>query len=299
MKYRLMVFLILIFTVTQLSAGAWNRRPGSFYLKISSSYLSTSNEFNYLGQERKLFFPLKETYPEASFIDRYSSAYFEYGLHPRFTLISQIAFKSMTASRREISGGGLIQSDIESRTFGFSDLDIGLRYGLHSSRLIFASESMVKIPLNYENDPTVDAPPLGTGEVDFTEKLLIAKGFHPGYFNASIGYRFRGGDRFNDQIVWDAETGLTLGKAFLKFFIEGLQSTKTPPDIYGAPRVSTVGGALPTTITGDQDIYKINPSITYQISPDIGISLDMIHIFAGKNTISGTSFALGFVWEKK
>ena len=299
MKNRLTLICIVALVGSQLYAGAWNRRPGSFYLKFSSSYLSTSKEFNYLGRENRIYFPLKETYPDASFIDRYSSAYVEYGLLPKLTLVSQVAFNSMQAKRVEVSGGGSICTNIESSTIGFSDLDVGLRYGLHESRLVFASESTLKIPLNYENDPSVDAPPLGTGEVDFTQKLLVARGFNPGYFNAGFGYRFRGGERFNDQIVWDAETGLTLGNTFLKLYVEGIQSTQSPPDIYGSPRQSSVGGALPTTLTGDQDIFKISPSLTYYLSSETGISFDIIHVFAGKNTISGTSFALGLVWERK
>ncbi|KAA3615988.1 MAG: hypothetical protein DWQ05_09490 [Calditrichaeota bacterium] len=298
MSNRLLLpYLFLIFS-SQVFAGVWNRQPGSIYLKLSTSYISTSNEFNHLGQERSLFFPLKDTYPDASFTDRYTSIYFEYGLHPKLTVVSQLAFKSMTAIRKEISGGGLIQNNVESQSFGFSDLDLAIKYGLHSSRLTFAVESAIKLPLNYENDPTIDAPPLGTGEVDFTEKLLIGKGFHPGYFSAGIGYRFRGGNRFNDQIIWDAESGFTLGKSFLKIFVEGTQSTKTPPDIYGSRRVSTVGGALPSSLTGDQDIFKIAPSLTYKISPDMGISFEVIHILAGKNTISGTSFAVGLAMER-
>ena len=51
-------------------------------------------------------------------------------------------------------------------------------------------------------------------------------------------------------------------------------------------------------IQGDQDIFKISPSIIVNLTKSIALQGEILHIFAGKNTVSGTIFSLGIIYSK-
>ena len=80
--------------------------------------------------------------------------------------------------------------------------------------------------------------------------------------------------------------------------LDGVENTSTPPDIYGQTVVTPLpggGGVLPDLVVGDQHVTKVSPALIYTMYPGLLLQADVFHVLAGKNTLSGTTFALGFV----
>ena len=132
--------------------------------------------------------------------------------------------------------------------------------------------------------------------------MLIGKSLFPfpAYLTGGVGYRRRSGP-LQDQILFTAEGGYSFGSVLVKVTFDGLKSTIAPPDIVGQPVTTPLpggGGAFPNIIQGDQDIFKINPSIIVNLTKQIAMQGEFLHVYAGKNTVSGTSYSLGLIYTK-
>ena len=294
--------LFLLLVQSTVHAGAWTRKKGRVYFKLASLYLNSGKEYNYQGARLHLFQDLEFTYPQAEFTEFSLLGYAEYGLTDRLTLIGTLPLKFLRSQRTEVSGGGLVVNRVAATEAGFADLDINIRVALLQAPVVLSLETGVKLPLRYRNDPLIDRPPLGTGEIDGSGKLLFGVSLHPlpGYVTGGVGYRVRGGTRFHDQLLSELEIGYTRGRILYKIAYEGITSTVAPPDIYGRPVVTPLpggGGVLPDVLAGDQDIYKISPSLVISIDADWSVQLEALHVFAGKNTLAGTTLLLGLVLQ--
>ncbi len=292
---------IVLCFVSSLHAGAWPQPKHGLYVKLSSSYLATTKEFNHEGDKLDIF-QERIIYRDTSFRDFSVSAYFEYGLFNRLTIVGTLPFKVLRSKRTELIGGGTLARIATLYTTGFSDLSLLGRYALWQGSFALSFQGGVKLPLGYEEKPADDGAPLGTGDIDLEGHLLLGKSLHPlpAYLTGSIGYRHRT-DELHDQILLNAEAGYTAGKFLFKVTFDGLMSTITPPDIVGQPVMSPLpggGGALPNIIVGDQDIFKISPSIIYNFTEDWGVQGEVLHIFAGKNTVAGTIYSFGIILQK-
>jgi len=173
-------------------------------------------------------------------------------------------------------------------------------YGFLASPVAISFAAGPKIPMGYSKTPENDGPALGTGEVDIEAYLTLGASLYPvpSYLSTAVGYRKRGG-RYNDEYYFNAETGYTWGDFFFKAYLELIRNTKVPPDLYGRTIVTPLpggGGVLPEITIGDQDISKFLPSITWFFRDGMGILAELNHVFAGKNTLSGTTYTLGLVF---
>ena len=109
---RALVLLILTDSGEQVHSGAWVQSKGGYYLKFSSSYSATSKEFNYRGAHLDLF-EEHTGFADGSFLDFNLTAYVEYGLSERSTVVSSttvqgpacIADRSHRRRCRAIPGG--------------------------------------------------------------------------------------------------------------------------------------------------------------------------------------------------
>jgi hypothetical protein len=295
---RILPFLILLVCQNQVIAGAWVQRKHGYYFKLSGNYLLATKEFNHEG-ERLDIFQERIIYKDASFRDFNITAYLEYGLFERLTLIANFPFKILTSKRTEIIAGGLLARKATIHSVGFADLILSSRFALLREPFVLSLQSGIKTPLFYDEKPGDDGPPLGTGKIDLESHLLLGKSLYPLpiYITASIGYRWRSGP-LHDQILYTAEAGYTLDKILFKVTIEGLQSTIQPPDIIGQPVTTPLpggGGALPNIIEGDQDVFKISPSMIFNLTNGIGLQGEILHIYGGKNTVAGTIYSFALV----
>lgn len=289
------IFLLIICS-TMLYCGAWTQKKDGYFLKIATSFLETDSEFNFRGTEKKL---LEERfiYKHVKFSDVSVHFYSEFGWTDNITFSGYLPFKVYTSTFTQTnpySGQKTVLSNS-----GFSDLYLQVKYGILKNPLAVSVQTGVKFPLGYAKFPENGVPALGTAETDFDLMVLSGLSLYPlpAYLSGSIGYRHRTG-RLNDEYLFQLETGYTVSRFFLKIQMDGVKNISSPPDIYGAPIQTPLaggGGELPDIILGDQNIFKLVFSGMYEVKSGLGISTEIFHILAGKNTITGTTFSLGLV----
>ncbi len=296
--HRIALVICLLSFPGLAMAGAWTQKKHGYFLKISTNYLFTTKEFNHEGTRLDIF-QERLIYQNTSFRDINVTLYGEYGLSDRVTLIGSLPVKTLTSRRTELIFGGQVQRDVVTTTAGPADLYLASKVGLWARPVVLSLQAGIKVPLGYDAKPANDGPPLGTGHVDLDLQWLVGASLHPlpGYVTGALGYRYRSGP-LHDEWFFSLEAGLSARRFLFKVNLDGLKNTVPPPDIVGQPVTTPLpggGGALPNIIIGDQDIFKISPSVIYYLRPRWVIQTEALHIFAGKDTISGTIYSLGVV----
>ena len=298
-RLYILIFLSVFVINSTLKAGAWTQKKGKYYLKIETSYLKATKEYNHNGEELKIL-QEKFIFKDASFRDISIRAYGEYGLFNNLTLIGKIPFKIYTT--QYFLDDLYSQGEVARSTTGLTDLDIALKYGVLNQPFALSLQGGLKLPLGYEKHPDNTGPRLGTSEIDFEGHLLIGESFYPlpMYASGGIGFRVRGGP-LHDEILYHVETGYTLEKWFFKIYFDGIKNTETPPDLYGGEiqlPLTGGGGVLPDLLVGDQDINQISFSLSYALQEGMSIEAAIYDVLSGKNTISGQTFSLGLALFK-
>jgi hypothetical protein len=277
-------------------AQAWVQPRDGYYFKVFASYLRTEEEFDFRGRRQDIF-AQDTTRTDTSFRDVSFTAYLEYGVTERLTIVGSVPFKILTAMERE-SLAGLPARDNTRTNGGLGDLSLAVRTPIVQGPSALAVQGGVKIPLGYEKKPDNGGPPLGTGEVDFEIQVAGGRSLYPvpAYVSGGAGYRRRSGSA-HDEIIYNVEAGYTAGQVSMKLRFDGLQSTVAPPDI-GAAQASTALGGVNIVIVGDQDIFKVSPGVVITLNDSAALSADLFHTLAGKDTVTGTTFSLGLVFRR-
>ena len=279
-------------------AGAWVQEQGSYFLKVGSSYFSTTEEFNHLG-DRLQILEEQSAFEDASFRDANLNLYLEYGLTENATMVATLPFKGLRSEREVLFGGGIETNREIVNTVGFGDVTLSVRRKLLPDPLALSIQTGIKFPLGYEQQPANDGPPLGTAKVDGEIHLLAGRSLWPlpGYVTGSLGLRRRGG-RLNDEVVYRIEIGYHVGPLLAKIGLDGIRNRSTPPDIAGQTVVTPLpggGGVLPDLVVGDQHFTKLSPGIIYSLSPGMAVQAELLHVLAGTNTLSGIAFSLALI----
>ena len=280
------------------SAGAWLQEQRSYFLKVGSSYLSTTEEFNHLG-DRLQILEEQTAFEEASFRDANLNLYLEYGLTENATIVATLPFKGLRSERDVLFGGGIETNREIVNTVGFGDITLSVRRKLLPDPLALSIQTGVKVPLGYDQRPANDGPPLGSARFDGEIHLLAGRSLWPlpGYVSGSLGFRRRGG-RLNDELVYGIEAGYNVGPVLTRIALDGVRNRSTPPDIAGQTVVTPLpggGGVLPDLVVGDQHFTKLSPGVIYSLSPGMAIQAELFRVLAGTNTLSGTVFSLGLI----
>ena len=293
------LFVLLLYG-GQAHAGAWVQNKNAYYLKFSSAYFYTKEEFDHRGR-RRIILEERPAFKNAAFRDFNLNLYLEYGWTERLTAVASLPFKGLSSERMVLYGGGLQEHKETVSTVGPGDLTLSLRHILRTVPLVFSAQVGIKLPLGYERIPVSGGPALGTSKVDAEAHLLIGKSLYPlpFYLTAGLGYRRRGG-MLNDEIIYTSELGFTSGSALFKFNIDGIDNTSEPPDIAGNTVVTPLpggGGVLPDPVAGDQNVFKLNPGIVYTLGNGLSLQGEVFYVAAGKNSLSGTSYSLSLVFK--
>lgn len=305
---RIRVGLVALFVAAApvaAAAQAWLQKTDGYYFKLSISYLRSDEQFDFEGNRH----PIAADDPaflDESFRDVSLSAYIEYGLSERFTLVGSLPFKISTTDNSRVP---LAPNDppvpFSLTNGGLSDFWLSLRTGLLQGPTALSVQAGVKTPLGYEDIPDNGGPALGTGEFDAQVDLLFGQSLYPfpAYLGAGVGYRVRGGGDLFDEIVYNIEGGYTYGPMFFKLRFDALQNVKDPPDAAGMAVVTPIpggGGALSADQPNarNEDSFKLSPTIAYNISDGLGIAAEAYHAFAGKNTIAGTTWTVAVVFSQ-
>jgi len=278
---------MIALSCTSAWAGAWLMKPGEYYVKLFASYLYTEEEYDKDGN----LIPTRsgvQGITNGSYEEIAVTAYVEYGLSERVTLVGSVPYKMLTSSWTELGGNFQVQRDIEATNRGMTDLRAGVRYPLKTSGFPISVEGIIKLPLGYDPSPDLEqVPPLGSGKVDAGLRLLAGVSLwpFPGYLNGVGGYRFRGG--LADEVFFNVETGVTWWRIFGKVSVDGIFSTEEPEDL----------GTSPTLTVNNEDVLKLIAELNYSITGRLALTAEAFHVLAGRNTVAGTTWAAGFIFR--
>jgi hypothetical protein len=290
--------LLVPLAPTSIAAQAWVQPAGGYYLKLSASYLRTTEQYDALG-DIEPFATEDSTATDYAFRDLSLNAYLEYAITGRYSLVATLPFKISTTMQTELPAlPGDAPQEVSLTNGGLADFSVSIRAGLMQSSTALAIQAGAKLPLGYEQSPDNGGPALGTGEVDAEINLLFGQSFYPlaAYVGAGVGYRVRGDDDFDDEVPFSVEAGYTAGALFLKLRFDGLHNVGGI-----APDPAPTAGALAIDQPNarNENRYQLSPVVAYTMSATFAITAEAYHVIGGKNTIAGTTWILGIILSRK
>ena len=284
-----------VFHAAEVAGQAWVQPAGGYFVKLSASYLSTSEQYNVNGDLEPIAAadPLlrSETFGDIAF-----TAYAEYGLTDRYTLVTRLPFKISSTENTQLPQiPGDTPREGTLTNGGLGDFWLWLRAPLAQASTAISVQVGVKVPLGYEEVPDNGGPALGTGKIDAEISLLAGQSLYPvpAYVSVGVGYRRRGGADFDDEVIYGIEGGYTTGPLFMKLRFEGLQNVGPIPP----PDVQLPGGGASSSDANarNQDRYQISPVAALNLSPTFALTAEAYHAIGGKNTIGDTTWLLGVI----
>ena len=270
----IMVSLLLVTFTAQATAGAWTRKKGGTYSRLSVNYYYSDKY--YVDNSDYISYPY-----DGDFEDYNLNYYGEYGITDRLSLIGSVYYKMLFKEDDTI--------DMESK--GIGDIDLALKYNLvdHAVLGVLSVQGLVKIPEAYDED---DDLPLGTGQWDGELKLLYGRSLYPllpGYVNLEAGYRWRNEDP-DDEFRFLAEAGMNFGqKWYGRVKLDGticIESESGDIDAYGNP-----------TATENYDLIKLDVIAGYKFSDRWAVEIAYTPSIYGEWTAKGATYTMALVLE--
>jgi hypothetical protein len=271
-KSTMLFACIVLFITENCFAGAWTANKGSMYQKLSANFYYADQRFDQNSDT-------VDFSDNGEFTDNNISYYGEYGILDALTVIGSFSYKWLED-----------ETDyVRSKTNGFSDLELGLKYRLFSGQgNVFSAQGLVKIPEFYDED---DVPSLGNSQYDTEIRLLYGQSLYPvvpGYFNIEAAYRFRA-EAPADELRYLVEFGLD--------FTKQLYGRVKLDGIYGMGNEGNGSGAAGNpTATLDYDLGKLDACLGWKISSDWGIELGYRPEIYGKSTSKGTNWSFSLIY---
>ncbi|WP_320056135.1 hypothetical protein [Desulfuromonas thiophila] len=129
-KTFLPLLLSLLCCASQSLAGAWTQQAGHSYNRLSGNYYCADRNFDDDGDRKKMA-------DDGKFTDVNLNYYVEYGLTDAATVIASVYYKQIKHD----------DDTIEMKTYGFGDVDLGLKYRLvQFAGGVLAAQGLIKIP---------------------------------------------------------------------------------------------------------------------------------------------------------
>lgn len=264
-----------LMTAGSVFAGAWTAEKGTSYHRIAANYYVADKTFDEDGHSRAMDW-------NGEFSDTNANYYMEYGLLDQLTVILSLYYKDIER-----------EDDYRTNeTSGMGDVDLGLRYRLHTSSIgVFSVQGLVKVPEFYDEN---DALPLGNGQYDYECRLLYGRSLWPhipGYINFEAAYRFRA-EAPSDEFRYLLEIGSNLGKnvyARAKWdTIISMDNADETTDVFGNP-----------TSAVEYDLTKLDLTLGWQVTPKVGLEVAYTPEISGKTTAKGETWTLAVTWQPK
>ncbi len=271
-KCILLGLITLVIAAGPCFAGAWTASKGSIYNKLSFNLYTADEQFDDSGDRT-------DVSDNGDFSDTNLNYYVEYGITDTLTAIASLSYKWLKSE----------DTYTHSRTDGFSDMEMGLKYRLFSNNIgVMSVQGLVKIPEFYDTD---DAVALGNGQYDTEFRLLYGRSlypFIPGYFNLEAGYRFRAeapADEFRYLLEFGMDITKTVyGRAKLDGIL-GMDNEDQSTDISSNPTTSL-----------NYDLGKLDLALGVKVSPQWSFELGYRAEIYGENTAAGKNVSLAVIF---
>ena len=252
---------------SQAHAGAWVQAPGALDVTTTLSDLATYAVYNQNGQ--------RTSYPNQGMsVQDQLNTYVEYGLTPRVTLLGNFFADNVSYKDNFFS----------SHDIGFADQELGARYLLSSSSATWVQslQAIVSVPTYGTNRPN-----LGSGYMDGQLSYAVGHSLflfgRYGYASLDGGVRMRGGPPA-DELRADFDMGLQLSSHW------AIQT-----GVYAIKSLNNGAANVPGSFinANNYDLYKLQLSASYAVTPKVSIEGGWVDNFAGRNTTAGSSVFIG------
>jgi hypothetical protein len=272
-NYKFTSYLTLLVFMSALASvygGAWPREKNELYSKISYSNFSSDQTYQAKGNK-------KAAGPD--FTDQTISLYNEYGFTDSFTGILTLNYKALDY---DVAG-------IKSKESGLADAWVYLKKSILKEPFVLSFQGGAKFPLGYDDQAI---PPLGQGQIDVEERVLVGKSFYPLplYANAEIGFRKRMGD-YSDELPFRIEGGWSILKSLLlKVSLDGISNRSNDA-------ASKTSNRAPNVF--DQEYMKFSPGLIFFLPHNFALDIYYESVVSGGNTAAGDTIGIGVSWLGK
>ncbi|HSE82950.1 MAG TPA: hypothetical protein VLB01_00210 [Thermodesulfobacteriota bacterium] len=225
-------FSLLIAHSDNAYAGAWVQPKGRSLHIMKYYFYTTDDQFEGYGD-------LDSLPNDGRFTKNEINYYVEVGATDKLTLIGNFFYDFLK-----------YKDDFVTNTNnGFSDQEIGARYNIISSPVVFSVQGSFIFPAYSSDDalkgnsPPEDEPALGNQDIGLEARLLLGKGFMllgiPAYTNLEAGVRFRIGDP-SDQIRYQTLFGIKPGGWEIMLFIDGIEGLRNEDEVVFSENVTVI-----------------------------------------------------------
>jgi hypothetical protein len=270
LKIALITIMVLFCLANQVLAGAWTMKKGQMYAKLSINYYYTDEDFDEHGHKHSL--------PnDGEFYDFNLTWYQEYGLLDYLTILFSVPYKHLHYE----------DNNFKSDTWGFGDIELGLKFRLLEKPVVLSVQSKVKIPEAYDENEDV---PLGNGQWDGELRILLGKSFwpFPAYLGIEGGYMWRA-EEPADEFKYLIEFGYTFSNRLS--FRTKLDATLSADngervtDIWGNPQLGY-----------EYDLGKLELTAGYKVKESLYMEFTYTPYIYGKAISAGNNYSLAICW---
>jgi len=272
-RFSLVASMLVLWTATEIQAGAWTLRKGKLYTKFSAFGSTTRHTFNSLSKRVPFRFGGKS---------RLYGTHWEisYGLTRDITAYLSVPYLwyRLRDQNRQVNGN----------TFG--DIRTSLKLNVLDRPVVSSLEVLVKFPTANTFDPTQVR--VGEGQYDFDMVASFGRAWNtwPAYLNFDIGYRIRTKNRETNmkpgnEVFYRFETGYVLTEKL---------SVSTSVDGFTGGKLRAFDFPLQHS---ERRILSIIPRFTYNVTAQWGVEVDYSMPVSGQNYFAGRLLVLGIFFN--
>jgi hypothetical protein len=290
-RWLLLFVAMLIPAATACAGGgAWNKKPGEYYLSVGLASLTAEEEYGYNGGLRLLFSDTAH-YRDGEFGMTDITFHGEYGFTDWLTGVASTQYK--VAVRQAVySPTG---RDTTASASGLGDLWLGARVRLVPLDEPYAAS--VTLSLKLPTGSPYQEIPLGTGVLDYDAAAAVGTRFPlygsiTGYAQLSGGYRLR--NIASNELNYSAELGIKMSDAIvLQLLMDGIHTTADLDRVADEP-----GNALGLrAFVADQSFTHWSIGAIYSATETMDINLGYSWNNAGRNSLASGGLAIGASWR--
>jgi hypothetical protein len=282
-------------------AGAWTQARRGGIAAFTYERYRTTEQFDRDGTLGSL------SNDNGEFVKESVHLYAEYGLFTRLTAFANLFCDFLSY------GSTSLPAPLRAR--GFSDEELGLRYGFLATPIALAAQASLHVPAGYDATPvpvtlgggrTVVPPALGSGAWGTELRLAVGKSFGQrwtqGYVNGEVGYNMRRWTSHEDptdatmQRHYDDQLNLAATVGYKGIprteVFTGWSYTNTLGDVPPGPDLTN------PLVTSVYDLQRVDVTAVVRIWRWIHGQVGAFFHVAGNNIGAGNGFALGtrVVW---